>query len=197
VGLCFRAEFFNTFNHPNFGNPIFRSQPRTYSATLGSEKHYPRGAPRSSQRRYSQSDVPSLSEKPYWQRTNVETIFSAVKRKLSSRAPGRSVATQVRQALLLGLAYNLYRLRHRTAHRGCQQSLSVPSKELTEYLSPVDATLTKNPGEGCRLWLTWSPACKTGRANLFKPGKLCGINESSRRTPGPSPRDRNAALHRA
>jgi len=48
-----------------------------------------------------------------------KSLFSAVKRKLSSRAPGRSLATQIRQALLLGLAYNLYRLRHRLAHRGC------------------------------------------------------------------------------
>ncbi len=76
-------------------------------------------------------------------------------------------------------------------------SISVASKELTGYLSPVYATLTKNRGRGCRLWLTWLPACKTGRAYLFKPGKLCGINESSPRTPGPSPLDRNAALHRA
>jgi hypothetical protein len=30
--------------------------------------------------------------------------------------------TQMRQALLLGLAFNLYRLRHRTAPAGCKQS---------------------------------------------------------------------------
>jgi hypothetical protein len=29
---------------------------------------------------------------------------------------------QIRQALLLGLTYNLYRLRHRLRLRGCQQS---------------------------------------------------------------------------
>jgi hypothetical protein len=33
--------------------------------------------------------------------------------------------------------------------------------------------------------------------NLFNSRKLYGINESFRRMPGPSPRDRNAALHRA
>jgi hypothetical protein len=55
----------------------------------------------------------AFPEKPYRQRTKVETIFSVVKRKLSSRAPGRSLSMQIRQALLLGLAYNLYRLRHR------------------------------------------------------------------------------------
>jgi hypothetical protein len=47
----------------------------------------------------------------YRQRALVESVFSAVKRKLSARAPGRSLETQRLQALLLGLAYNLYRLR--------------------------------------------------------------------------------------
>ncbi len=46
----------------------------------------------------------------YRQRVHAETVFSAIKRKLSARAPGRSVATQRKQALLLGLAFNLYRL---------------------------------------------------------------------------------------
>jgi hypothetical protein len=46
----------------------------------------------------------------YRQRVHVETLFSAVKRKLSAKAPGRSLATQRKQALLLGLAYNIYRL---------------------------------------------------------------------------------------
>jgi IS5 family transposase len=85
----------------------------------------------------------AFPKKPYRQRAKIESLFSAVKRKLSARAPGRSLATQIRQALLLGLAYNLYRLRHRTAHRGCQQSPSVDSKPLTGTLSPLSATLTK------------------------------------------------------
>ena len=46
----------------------------------------------------------------YRQRVQVESIFSAIKRKLSDRAPGRSVFTQRLQALLLGLTFNLYRL---------------------------------------------------------------------------------------
>jgi hypothetical protein len=46
----------------------------------------------------------------YRQRVHVETLFSAIKRKLSAKAPGRSLATQRKQALLLGLAYNIYRL---------------------------------------------------------------------------------------
>lgn len=43
-------------------------------------------------------------------RVHAETVFSAIKRKLSAKAPGRSVVTQRKQALLLGLAYNIYRL---------------------------------------------------------------------------------------
>lgn len=46
----------------------------------------------------------------YGQRSIVESVISSVKRKLSARAPGRSLTTQSRQALLLGLAYNIYRL---------------------------------------------------------------------------------------
>ena len=48
--------------------------------------------------------------RPYARRAWVETVFSTVQRKLSARAPGRSLFTQLRQALWLGLAYNLYRL---------------------------------------------------------------------------------------
>jgi IS5 family transposase len=48
--------------------------------------------------------------KLYRQRVQVESIFSAIKRKLSARAPGRSLLTQRLQALLLGLTFNLYRL---------------------------------------------------------------------------------------
>lgn len=47
----------------------------------------------------------------YRRRALVESVFSAVKRKLSARAPGRTLEMQRMQALLLGLAYNLYRLR--------------------------------------------------------------------------------------
>ena len=47
----------------------------------------------------------------YGERALVECVFSAVKRKLSARAPGRSLHTQRLQAFILGLAYNIYRLR--------------------------------------------------------------------------------------
>ena len=46
----------------------------------------------------------------YGRRSLIESVFSAVKRKLSCRAPGRTLYTQSRQAFLLGLAFNLYRL---------------------------------------------------------------------------------------
>jgi len=46
-------------------------------------------------------------------RALIQSLFSSVKRKRSARAPGRSLRTQTRQALLLGLSFNLYRLRHR------------------------------------------------------------------------------------
>jgi hypothetical protein len=85
--------------------------------------------------------------KPYRQRVKIETTFSTIKRKLSSRAPGRSLPIQIRQALLLGLAFNLYRLRHLLAHEDVNRA-SVDSKELKTYLSPLDATLMKNLGWG-------------------------------------------------
>lgn len=53
----------------------------------------------------------------YGRRALVETVFSTAKRKLSSRAAGRSLPMQLRQALLLGLAFNLYRLRRWGAWR--------------------------------------------------------------------------------
>jgi hypothetical protein len=46
----------------------------------------------------------------YGKRSLIESVYSAVKRKLSCRAPGRTLHTQSRQALLLGSAFNLYRL---------------------------------------------------------------------------------------
>jgi Transposase DDE domain len=46
----------------------------------------------------------------YSRRALTESLISAVKRKLSARAPGRSFATQCLQALPLGIAYNIYRL---------------------------------------------------------------------------------------
>jgi hypothetical protein len=58
----------------------------------------------------------------YGPRAKIETVFSVIKRKLSTKAPGRHLPIQMRQALLLGLAFNLYRLRHGPAPAGCKQS---------------------------------------------------------------------------
>lgn len=55
----------------------------------------------------------NFSAVPYRQRALIEFVFSATKRKLSARAARRSPATQRVQALLLGIAYNVYRLRLR------------------------------------------------------------------------------------
>jgi hypothetical protein len=46
-------------------------------------------------------------------RAQVESVFSTIKRKLAVTAPGRSMATQRLQALLLGITYNLYLLKPR------------------------------------------------------------------------------------
>ena len=46
----------------------------------------------------------------YKYRSLIESVFSAVKRKPSCRAPGRTLHTQSRQALLFDVAFNLDRL---------------------------------------------------------------------------------------
>jgi hypothetical protein len=66
-------------------------------------------------------------------RALVETLFSSVKRKLSARAPGHSLRMQTRQALLLGLSFSLYRLRHR--YFSLRMSTEPP------YLNPTDKAL--------------------------------------------------------
>lgn len=47
----------------------------------------------------------------YRQRAGVESLFSATKRTRAVRASGRSTAIQQRQALLLGVTFNRYRIR--------------------------------------------------------------------------------------
>jgi hypothetical protein len=64
----------------------------------------------------------AFPRKRYRRRALIETLFSSVKRKLSARAPRRSLRMQMRQTLLLGLSFNLYRLKRRYFPRGCQQS---------------------------------------------------------------------------
>src|SRR6266851_34153 len=99
------AEFDSEANHQHIrqrwgAQSIIPAQPR-------------RGIPKGVLRRKMHEKFP---QKRYGQRAKIETIFSVVKRKLSSRAPGRRLSSQIRQALLLGLTYNLYRLRHPDHH---------------------------------------------------------------------------------
>jgi hypothetical protein len=54
----------------------------------------------------------AFPQRIYRRRALIESLFSSVKRKLSPRAPGRSLRMQMRQALPLGLSFNLYRLKH-------------------------------------------------------------------------------------
>ena len=54
------------------------------------------------------ASFPTARSRP---RSLVERVFSAAKRQLSSRAPGRLPAPQHLQVLLLGLAYDLDRVR--------------------------------------------------------------------------------------
>jgi hypothetical protein len=66
------------------------------------DKERRRGIPSGSKRNQMYQAFP---EKPYRQRAKMETIFSMVRRELSWGAPGHSPSGQIRQALLLGLAY--------------------------------------------------------------------------------------------
>jgi hypothetical protein len=72
----------------------------------------------------------------YGPRAKIETVFSVIKRKLFAKAPSRSLPVQMRQALLLGLTFNLYRLRHRSAPAGCKQSHfnSLPCHTFSKFI---------------------------------------------------------------
>jgi hypothetical protein len=75
----------------------------------------------------------------YRQRALVEGVFSAAKRKLSSRAPGRLLITQHLQVLLLGLAYDIYRVRRAL-------SLSLTSLKDVNRASPFRNRLVPTAG---------------------------------------------------
>src|SRR5207245_4443496 len=102
IGLVLAdAEFDSEANHQHIRR------------TLGAHSVIPakrRGVPNGEIRNQMYRDFP---RKLYGPRAKVETVFSVAKRTLSTKAPGRSLRMQVRQALLLGLAFNLYRLKHR------------------------------------------------------------------------------------
>src|SRR5260221_36990 len=109
------AEFDSEPNHP----PI-RQRLGAKSIIPAKRRGIPQGTIRNQMFR-------AFPEKPYRQRAKIETIFSAIKRKLSSRAPGRSLSIQIRQALLLGLGESRYRLRHPLTWRDVTRA-SVDSK---------------------------------------------------------------------
>ena len=94
----------------------------------------------------------AFPRKLYRRRALIETLFSSVKRKLSARAPGRSLGMQTRQALLLDLSFNLYRLRHRYPFP--RMSTEPNSFQLSRFLgrklldSPLD--LVPHPSKTAR-----------------------------------------------
>src|SRR5260370_9310841 len=111
------AEFDSEANHQHIrqrcsAQSIIPAQPR-------------RGIPRGTLRRQMYRAFP---QKEYGQRAKVETVLSVVKRRLSSRSLGRSLRSQIRQALLLVLTSNLYRLRHPYIRRMSTEPLALPRK---------------------------------------------------------------------
>jgi len=86
-------------------------QPYLLPRTTSGSKHHPGQTPLQLQGiRCASSNARELPRRAIWKGSLIESVYSAVKRKLSARAPGRTLHTQSRQALLLGLAFNLYRL---------------------------------------------------------------------------------------
>ena len=59
----------------------------------------------------------AFPQRTYRRLALIESLFSSVKRKLPAHPSGRSLRTQMRQAQLLGLSFNLYRLKHRRLFR--------------------------------------------------------------------------------
>jgi hypothetical protein len=83
----------------------------------------------------------AFPQRLYRRRALIESVFSSAKRKLSARAPGRTLRMQGRQALLLGLSFNLYRLRHRKLFLRM-------STEPVCFQSPSKITLNSGNGTG-------------------------------------------------
>jgi len=71
------------------------------------------------------------------------------RRNASARAPGRSLRTQKRQALLLGLSFNLYRLKHRRPFLRMSTEpshlCSAPFFRALVVLTPTKFTRSKEP----------------------------------------------------
>jgi hypothetical protein len=94
------AEFDSERNHQHVRRVVQADS--SIPAKRGSAKWHIQGV-----RAHTRQNVPAAL---YRRRELIESVISAVKRKLSTRAPGRSLYTQGLQALLLGVAYNIYRL---------------------------------------------------------------------------------------
>jgi len=150
------AEFDSEANHQHI-----RQRWRAHSIIPANRR---RGIPNGTIRNQMYRDFP---RKRYGPRAKIETIFSVVKRKLSSRAPGRILALQIRQALLLGLTYNLYRLRHG----------SHPMRMSTEPLKVVqNEHLPKNGGWGSLIvtqLFSHRRSSARNRAFLVSPRAVC------------------------
>lgn len=85
-------------------------------AVLGARSAIPlRGAARRHRTPHRRRMAAAFPAAAYRRRVLVETTFSACKRTQGGLAPGRSEPTQVRQALLGGVAFNLNRLRRPAA----------------------------------------------------------------------------------
>lgn len=91
------AEFDTEQNHQHI-----RGRLKAYSVIPATRGRSSRRGIRGQMRR-------AFPRKLYAQRAQAETTFSITKRKLSNRAPGRSLSTQAVQAELLGVAHNVYR----------------------------------------------------------------------------------------
>jgi hypothetical protein len=65
----------------------------------------------------------------YGNRSLIASVFSPLEREFSCRAPGRTIQTHSRQALLLGLAFNLYSSNDKCAN--CRLSQPRGSPQMT------------------------------------------------------------------
>ena len=98
IGLVLAdAEFDRELNHTHIGQ---RLGARSIIPTKRGKKTWCIHGVRAAMRDY-------FPRRLYRGRFLVESIFSAAKRKLSCRAPGRCLLTHRRQAMLLGLTFNL------------------------------------------------------------------------------------------
>ena len=101
IALVMADAEFESERNPQHIRPVLQAQSISPAKRGGAHWHI-QGV-----RAQMRQDFPA----PLYRRCSlIESVISVVKRKLSARAPGRTLRTQCLQALLLGIAYNLYRL---------------------------------------------------------------------------------------